>query len=134
MNKPTIILATAALAVGLACSGAPKSEDTPNAGPQQITTATPTTATSAAPAGPITAFADGTYQIGAGAGLVPAGTYRTTVPADSSNCYWERQRAFGGGVDAIIANGNHGTGEPVIVTIAATDKGFKTRGCGTWKP
>lgn len=129
MKTPAIILAVAALAVGLACSGDPKS-DTPNAGPQQTTAA----ATSAPPAGPVTAFADGTYQIGAGAGLVPPGTYKTTVPADSSNCYWERQKSFGGGVDAIIANGNQGAGEPVIVTIAPTDKGFKTSGCGTWKP
>lgn len=134
MRKTPIILAAAALMVGLACSGAPNDDDSDTAGPQQIgTTAQEAAATSAPPAGPITAFADGTYQIGAGAGLVPPGTYKTTVPADSRNCYWERQKAFGGGIDAIIANDNHNPGEPVIVTIAPTDKGFKTSGCGTWK-
>jgi len=135
VKKAPIILATAALILGLACTGSPdKDESTPNAGPQQIGSETSAAASSAPPAGPITAFADGTYQIGTGAGLVPPGTYKTTVPTDSFGCYWERLKDLSGGFEAIIANENHGKGEPVIVTIAPTDKGFKTQGCGTWKP
>lgn len=134
MKKPAIILASVALLVGLACSSDPKDQGTPNAGPKQIGSPTAAPPTSAPPAGPVTAFADGTYEIGTGPGLVPPGKYKTTVPSDSRNCYWERQKSFGGGVDSIIANDNHSAGEPVIVTIAPTDKGFKTSGCGTWKP
>jgi hypothetical protein len=58
----------------------------------------------------------------------PQGTYRAPGPA--SNCYWERLRGFGGAVDDIIANNN--SGDPSVVTIAPTDKGFRTSGCGTW--
>lgn len=132
-HKPTITLAVAVLVVGLACSGAPKQEDTSSkAGPQQIDTATPTTPAPTAPAGPVTAFADGTYEIGAVAGQVPAGKYKTTVPPDSFGCYWERLKGLSGQFGDIIANGTSDKGAPVIVTIAPTDKGFTTRGCGTW--
>lgn len=135
MKKTAIALAATALVVGLACSGPSKDDaKTPNAGPQQISTDTPTTPTSAPPAGPIAAFADGTYEVGAGAGLVAPGKYKTTVPADSFGCYWERLKGLSGQLGDIIANGTADKGAPVIVTIAATDKGFKTTGCGTWKP
>lgn len=98
----------------------------------------PTSATSAPPAttapaaGPKTSFGDGTWEIGAAAGLVAPGKYRTTVPGSSSNCYWERLKGTSGGFDDIIANDNVDPGTPTVVTIAATDVAFKSRGCGTW--
>ncbi len=44
-----------------------------------------------------------------------------------SLCYWERQSAFGGGFEVIIANEN--LQGPGVVTIDASDTGFKTSGC-----
>lgn len=102
-------------------------------GQQAPTSATPTPpATSAAPAGPKTSFGDGTWEIGTAAGLVAPGKYRTTVPQDSFNCYWERLKGTSGSFDDIIANDNVSPGTPTVVTIGATDAAFKSRGCGTW--
>lgn len=70
-------------------------------------------------------FGDGTFQVGKD---IQPGTYRTRV--GSSNCYYERLKGFGGTVDDIIANNN--TNAPAIVTIATTDMGFTSQGCGTW--
>jgi hypothetical protein len=70
-------------------------------------------------------FGDGTYQVGTD---IQPGTYRTRV--GSPNCYWERLKNFGGGINAILANG--GTNAPAIVTIEPTDAGFNSEGCGTW--
>lgn len=70
-------------------------------------------------------FVDGTYTVGKD---IQAGTYRTRVA--SSGCYFERLSGFGGTLSEIIANDN--TDFPAIVTIAATDKGFKSSNCGTW--
>jgi hypothetical protein len=100
-------------------------------------TATPTTAAAtstapAAPVGPKTSFGDGTWEIGAAAGQVAPGKYRTTVPTTSSNCYWERLKGTSGGFDDIIANDNADPGTPTVVTIGAQDVAFKSRGCGTW--
>lgn len=58
---------------------------------------------------------------------IAAGTYRAP---GGRLCYWERLEGFGGTLDDIIAN-NLGAG-PQIVTIAATDKGFDSSGCGRW--
>lgn len=88
------------------------------------TTPAPTVATTAP--GPKTSFGNGTHRVGVD---IAPGTY---VAPGGSGCYWERQSVFGGsGVDAIIAN-EFARGGQVVVTIAATDKGFKTSGCGTW--
>jgi hypothetical protein len=70
-------------------------------------------------------FGDGTYQIGA---ALPAGTYRTL--ANNSGCYWERSRGFSGQVSDIIANIFAFSHQ--VVTIAPTDAGFTSVGCGTW--
>jgi hypothetical protein len=70
-------------------------------------------------------FGDGTYRIGVDLG---ASTYRTR--ANSSGCYWEREKGFSGSVDDIISNDF--TNVTAVVTISGTDKGFKTSGCGTW--
>lgn len=58
---------------------------------------------------------------------IPAGTYRTR---GTSFCYWERLSGFGGSLGEIIANDI--TVGWAVVTIAASDKGFKSSGCGTW--
>ncbi len=87
---------------------------------------TPTTAAS----GPATSFkGEGVYRVGVD---IAPGTYRTPGPAAGEPlCYWERQSGFGGGFDAIIANEN--LQGPGVVTIAPTDKGFKTSGCQRWE-
>lgn len=95
--------------------------------------ATKAPSSAAAPAGPFVAFKDGTYEVGTTAGKVKPGTYKTTVPADSSGCYWERLKGMSGGMDDIIANDNINAGVPGIVAIKASDKGFTTHGCGEWK-
>lgn len=59
---------------------------------------------------------------------IAPGTYRSE---GGDQCYWERQRSFSGGFDAIISNDN--PRGPAIVTIAATDAGFKTSDCGAWR-
>jgi hypothetical protein len=113
------------------------------------TTARPTTTTQPAPAttrattgivsiepaptttvpGPKTTFGDGTHRVGID---IAPGTY---VAPGGSGCYWERQATFGGGgVDDILANEFAPNRGQVVVTILATDKGFKTSGCGTWRP
>jgi hypothetical protein len=78
----------------------------------------------------VTAFGDGTYEIGTGAGQVPPGKYKTTPPDE---CYWERLSGTSGDADDIIANANVGPGAPTIVTIAKTDKAFSSKRCGTWQ-
>jgi hypothetical protein len=87
------------------------------------TSAISTTTTTTKPKAPT--FGDGTYTVGQ---TVKPGTYRAAHP--SSLCYWARLSGFGGGVNDTIANDT--TSDPAVVTIAPTDKGFTTRGCGDW--
>lgn len=69
-------------------------------------------------------FGEGAYIVGTD---IEAGTYRNS---GSSGCYYERLSEFTGDFDAIIANGN--TNASAVVTIAPTDAGFQSQGCGTW--
>ncbi len=113
--------------------GSPAPYDALPGQPAPTSAAPPTTApTSAAPPGPKTSFGDGTWEVGTGAGLIAPGKYRTTVPQDSWNCYWERLKGTSGSFDDIIANDNVDPGTPTVVTIGASDAAFKSRGCGTW--
>lgn len=75
-------------------------------------------------AGTAKRFGDGTYRIGKD---IPPGTYRTR---GGEFCYWARLRSFSGSLNSILANEN--ARGPEVVTILRTDKGFETRGCGTW--
>jgi len=59
---------------------------------------------------------------------VQPGTYRTR--SGSPGCYFARLKGFSGQLDDIVTNEN--TNGPAVVTIAATDKGFESRGCATW--
>ncbi len=70
-------------------------------------------------------FGDGNHIVGTD---IQPGTYRTRVA--SSGCYYSRLSGFGGSLSEIIANEN--TDAPAVVTIAATDKGFKSSRCGIW--
>jgi hypothetical protein len=69
-------------------------------------------------------FGDGAFIIRTD---ISPGTYRSSEGGD---CYWQRVRSWSGGVSSIIANGI-GTAHPVV-TISSADKGFSSRGCGTW--
>ena len=46
-------------------------------------------------------------------------------------CYWARLSGFTGGLSDIIGNGNSGL---EIVSIAKSDAGFTTQGCGDRVP
>lgn len=59
---------------------------------------------------------------------IQPGTYRTRV--GSANCYFSRLSGFSGELKDILANEN--TDDPVIVTVAPGDAGFKSERCGTW--
>lgn len=80
---------------------------------------TPTTPTSSG------TFADGTFRVGVD--ILP-GTYRAAEP--SEGCYWERLSGFSGEFKDLIANDFSNSIQ--VVTIAPTDAGFLSRGCGTW--
>ncbi|MFE5791036.1 hypothetical protein ACFQ8C_00520 [Streptomyces sp. NPDC056503] len=60
---------------------------------------------------------------------VAPGTYKSTGNKDAE-CYWERSKDAGHGMDAILANDNV-TGT-AIVKITAKDGYFKSVGCGDW--
>ncbi len=70
-----------------------------------------------------TVFGDGTWIVGED---IRPGTYRAPGGA---RCYWERLRNFSG--NGIITNG-FGDRNPVV-TIAASDAGFRTEDCGEWR-
>jgi hypothetical protein len=71
-----------------------------------------------------TTIGDGMYVIGTDRA---PGTYRNT---GASGCYYVRLSGFGNTTDDIIANNIVDTA--TIVTIASSDKGFQSNGCGTW--
>lgn len=72
-----------------------------------------------------TTFEDGTYIVGTD---IQPGRYKSK---GQSGCYYARLAGFGGGgVGEIISNEN--TDTAAIVTIAESDKGFKSTRCGTW--
>lgn len=71
-------------------------------------------------------FGDGTWIVGK---EVIAGTY---AAPGGDTCYWARLSGFSGESDDIIVN-DAGSQRP-IVTIAPTDTGFLTNGCGVWEP
>jgi hypothetical protein len=88
------------------------------------TSVPPPTPTAVSP-GPSGTFGDGTFRVGVDIG---AGTYRAANP--SGGCYWERLSGFSGEFGDVIAN--NFTDAPEVVTIAPTDVGFSSDGCGTW--
>jgi hypothetical protein len=69
---------------------------------------------------------DGIYIVGVD---MAAGTWRST--GGVLGCYAARLSGFGGTLDEVIAN-DISTEGGLIISIAASDKGFETTGCGTW--
>ncbi|MFB6618580.1 hypothetical protein ACIGFK_27440 [Streptomyces sp. NPDC085524] len=70
---------------------------------------------------------NGTFEVGKD---IQPGTYRTTGNG-SAGCYWERAKDSSGEADSIISNDNV-TGAS-YVTIADSDKIFKTNDCKDWE-
>ncbi|MGZ4618531.1 MAG: hypothetical protein ACXV5Q_10660 [Frankiaceae bacterium] len=61
-------------------------------------------------------------------------TYRTPGPTPDRYgpmCYWERLRGTSGSFNDIIANGISFHG-PIVVTLAPTDRAFRSEGCQPW--
>jgi hypothetical protein len=132
----TALALTAAAGLALtACSLPPDSSDTSStstaAAPHSSAAHSSAAAKPKPPAKPkpATIEGDGTRTVPAD---VKPGTYITRVPTDSFGCYWARLRNTSGDMNAIIANGNVTAGGVVTVTIARSDRGFETQGCGTW--
>jgi hypothetical protein len=114
-----------ALGGSVASDGAFPAPPPPTPTPTPAPPAIPTTAPTPVPPPAAVTFSDGTYIVGTD---IPAGTFRTRIPV--RGCYWERLRGFSGSLSDIIANDFANI--PEVVTIAASDKGFKSDGCGTW--
>src|SRR5690606_38402680 len=77
---------------------------------------------SAVTASPQAPFSDGTYIVGTD---IAPGTWTTSDATDT--CYWERTSGFGASFEEVLDSGIDGP----TVTIAPTDVGFYTAGCGT---
>lgn len=73
-------------------------------------------------------FGDGIWRVGAD---VPPATYRS--PGAQTGlvefCSWRRLSDLSGESSAVIALGSGNAGEPQVVTIAASDRGFEVHGC-----
>ncbi len=69
-------------------------------------------------------FGDGVFIVGTD---IDPGTYRST---GQGGCYYARLASFSGAMADILANEN--SDSPAIVTIAPTDKGFRSSRCGIW--
>ena len=81
-----------------------------------------------APAGPLTTFGAGTWEVGVD---IQPGRYKTTGPDESGlGCYYSRLETGDGSLGDIIDN-NISQG-PVTVTIQDTDGLFETSGCAGW--
>jgi len=61
---------------------------------------------------------------------VAAGTWQSS-DGSGFGCYMARLSGFGGTLEEIIAN-DISTEGGLVVTVAVTDVGFETNGCGTW--
>ena len=135
-TKKAALIAVATVLGGLtlACSGASGTSAGGTTKDQPIAAASSAAGGSIKPAAqpttdPNAISGDGTFAVPS---QVKPGTYRTVVPNDSLDCYYERLKDASGSFDAIIANNNGSPGSQQIVEIKATDKFFKTEGCGTW--
>jgi hypothetical protein len=76
------------------------------------------------PDSPATQFGDGTYEVGT---HIEPGRYSNS---GGDNCYYERKSGFSQTFSDIIANDFGST--TAVVEIRESDRGFSTRGCGTW--
>lgn len=122
-----ILLIIIVAVIGAAAGGSSSSSSSPTDTPQtqSAPAAAGVTDTAQPAASSHQTFGDGQQVVGKD---IQAGTYRTRT--SSSSCYWEREKDFAGNLSSILANDN--TDAPAVVTILATDKGFKSTNCGTW--
>lgn len=120
--RATLVAALVVAAFAIGCSG----ETTPNYPPLPKVTAPADGAH--LPTGP-GGIGDGTYRVGRD---LKAGTYTTTVPADSFGCYWARLKDFDGELGSIAANGDLSPGAKGRMTVKATDKGVEFTGGCKW--
>jgi hypothetical protein len=74
--------------------------------------------------GPKRIITDGVWKVGE---EIAPGTYRAPR---GGGCYWARLSGFSGDLDDIIANGGFSRNQ--TITIASSDAGFETNGCGDW--
>lgn len=81
--------------------------------------------TPAAPAGPLTAFQDGVWEVGVD---IAPGKYKGTPLDGGLGCYYARLKANDGSFGDIIDNGI--VNGPVTVTISSKDGYFETARCG----
>ena len=73
---------------------------------------------------------DGLWEVGVD---IKAGRYKTTVPADSYNCYVARHKDDSGELESIIANENYEPGARVSVKVKKGEW-LELKGCGdAWK-
>lgn len=133
--------ATAAAALLIACGAGNTPEGDPNATPANAPTvitvpqspeASPAAAASSAAPAPVktvATFGDGMWQVPQ---EVKPGKYKTVVPADSWNCYYEVKKNFDDELGSILSNGNMSAGKQVIISIPKTAQGIEVSGCGTW--
>jgi hypothetical protein len=91
----------------------------------RATTSSTVPPTTVATTAPPKVLRDGTFVVGTD---VEPGTYRAS---SSGGCYWARLANFTGKGD-VIANAFVSSG-PAIVTVEASDVGFKSQGCGRWE-
>jgi hypothetical protein len=80
---------------------------------------------SARTSSPTATFGGGTFLVGT---EVAADTWRNSD--SSEGCYWERLSGFSGELGDIITNAF--TYDLQTVTLASSDVGFSSEGCGTW--
>lgn len=137
---------TAAAAVGLLIGAlaASAGHPAPGEGASPSATVAPTPAQTAVPPSPATTApsekagpaeaeqipGDGVFLVGRD---IKPGTYRSEGPQGEPiiYCAWARLSGTGGeGKDIISGDASKGA---ETVTIAATDKAFRTSGCKTWK-
>ena len=112
-------LALAAALLLAACSNSPQGGD------QGLYSVAPSAPPASLAPSVVPGIGDGTFRVAVD---IKPGTYRTRTP--SPNCYWERLSGFSGALSDVIANDN--TDAPAVVTIKATDAGFKSDSCAPW--
>lgn len=127
-SKTIRVIYDASLAAGPSEEASPDEAESAEPTPEEPTpppTPAATPAPTPVPTPVVATFGSGDLIVGED---VQPGTYRTRTAA--AFCYWERLSGFGGTLDDIIANG---TGEGYfVVSIAPTDAGFSSDGCGSW--
>jgi hypothetical protein len=75
----------------------------------------------------MTQIGEGTYVVGTD---MQPGTWRAE---NGPNCYWARLSGFGGTEQELIDESLTTQGVAPVVTISATDVGFTSNGCGSWR-